>query len=114
MSLANLLLHAQALAATGSVIGDAAQITQPAPAIVHGTGSDGTKGIKLPRAVKGKMYFVKNSDAANQVLKVYPFDTNDAINALTAGDPISMGAKTAAIFISFNSTTWYTFSLLPS
>lgn len=107
-------INAQAVAAAGSAIGDATRITQPSIAIIHGTGADGTKGIKLPRATKGKVYFIKNSDAANAILKVYPYDTNDQINAITAGDPISMAAKTAAVFVAFDSTHWYTFSLLPS
>lgn len=114
MSFPDLLLHSQSVTAAGSTIADATQITQSSPVIVHGVSADGTKGIKLPRATKGKLIFIKNSDAANAVLKVYPFDVNDQVNALTAGDPISMAAKTAAIFVSFNSTTWYTFSLLPS
>jgi hypothetical protein len=108
------LIHAQTTAAAGSVIGDATQITHPSPTIVHATGADATKGIKLPPATKGKMYFIKNADAANAVLKVYPYDTSDQINALTAGDPISMAAKTAAVFVSFDTTHWYSFSLLPS
>lgn len=114
MSFPDLLLHSQTVVAAGSVIGDATQITQSSPVIVHGTSADGTKGIKLPRATKGKIIFIKNSDAANNVLKVWPYDANDQINAITAGSSISMAAKTAAIFIAFNSTNWYTFSLLPS
>lgn len=114
MAWANGLMNAQAVAAAGSTITDATAITMPAPALIHGTGADATKGIKLPGAVRGKMYFVKNADAANAVLKVYPANSTNQINAITAGDPISMAAKTAAVFVSFDTTHWYTFSLLPS
>lgn len=107
-------MNAQAVAAAGSTTTDATPVTMPSPAIIHGTGANGTKGIKLPGAVKGKMYFIKNADAANNVLKVYPANTSDQINALTAGDPISLAAKTAAVFVAFDSSTWFTFSLLPS
>lgn len=114
MSYPKLLLNSQAVTAAGSVIGDATQITQASPVIVHALSADATKGVKLPRATKGKMIFIKNSDAANAVLKVYPYDVNDQINAITAGDPLSMAAKTAAVYIAFDSSVWYSFSLLPS
>jgi hypothetical protein len=56
---------------------------------------------------------VKNADAANAILKVYP-DTGDAINALAANAALSMAAKTSAVFVAFDATTWYTIPLLPS
>lgn len=108
------LINAQAVAAAGSTRTDAAEITMPAPAIIHGTGANGTKGIKLPGAVKGKMYFVKNSDAAAAVLKVWPNSSDEQINAVTAGSSLDMAAGTAAVFVAFDDTHWYTFSLLPS
>jgi len=106
-------ISVEAVAAAGSAQGDATAATAVAPALLHGTGADGTKGIKLPAAAAGKVYYVKNSDAANAVLKVYPA-SGDAINALSADTAISMAAKTAAVFVALDATTWYTFSLLPS
>lgn len=108
------LMNAQTVVAAGSSRTDAEPITMYSPAIIHGTAANGTKGIRLPGAVRGKMYFIKNSDAANNVLKVYPKNSDDQINAISAGDPISMAAKTAAVFVCFDDTHWYTFSLLPS
>lgn len=102
----------EAVAAAGSVQGDATEVGA-STGFVHGTGADGTKGIKLPAASAGKTIIVKNSDAANAILKVYPA-TGDAINALSANAAISMAAKTSAVFVALDATTWYTVPLLPS
>jgi len=98
------------VAATGSAQGDAAAI---ATGFTHATAADGTKGVVLPAAAAGKVCFVKNADAANAVLKVYP-NTDDAINAIAANTALSMAAKTSAVFIALDATTWYTIPLLPS
>lgn len=102
----------EAVAAAGSVQGDAAAVGA-GTGFVHATAADGTKGIILPAATAGKTIIVKNSDAANAVLKVYPA-TGDAINAIAANSPISMAAKTSAVFVALDATTWYTTPLLPS
>lgn len=102
----------EAVAAAGSAQGDAAAVGA-STGFVHGTGADGTKGIKLPTAAAGKVLIVKNSDAANAILKVYP-GTSQAINALSANAAISMAAKTSAVFVALDATTWYTVPLLPS
>jgi hypothetical protein len=70
LSSAGLLsLDSATVAATGSAQGDAA-------AIAHGftlvSAADGTKGVKLPAAAAGGLCIVKNADAANAILKVYP------------------------------------------
>ena len=102
----------EAVAAAGSSQSDAAAIGNDT-GFAHCTGADATKGVKLPAATAGKTVIVKNSDAANAALKVYPA-TGDAINALSANAAISMGAKTSAVFVALDSTTWYTIPLLPS
>jgi hypothetical protein len=99
--------------AAGSVQADATQIKSHGISMVHCTGANATKGVKLPGATKGKILFLKNSDAANAVLKVWP-KSGDAINALGANNALSMAAKTAAVFVALDGTTWFTFSLLPS
>lgn len=106
-------INAQVLAAAGSAQGDGGLVTAGSPAIVHATGADATKGIVLPAAAAGLVVFVKNADAANAILKVYPA-TGDGINAIAVNSPISMAAKTAAVFVAIDATTWFTFSLLPS
>ena len=106
-------LDVQVLAAAGSNQGDAGAMTLTAPGLCHATGADATKGVVLPAAAAGKMIIVKNSDAANAVLKVYPA-TGDAINAIAANTEISMAAKTCAVFTAIDATTWFTAPLLPS
>jgi len=103
-------IPAAEVAAAGSAQGDAAAV---AAGFTHATGADGTKGVKLPAAAAGKICIVKNADAANAVVKVYP-NTDDAINALAANNALSMAAKTAAMFVALDATTWYTVPLLPS
>lgn len=102
----------EAVAAAGSVQGDATAIGATT-GFAHCTGADATKGVKLPAAVAGKVVIVKNADAANAVLKVYPA-SSDAINALSANAALSMAAKTSAVFVALDATTWYTVPLLPS
>lgn len=108
------LLNIQTLAATGSDETDAAQITTKGPCLVYATDANGTKGIKLPKAVPGKYYTIKNRDSDNGILKVYPYEDTTQINAVTAGDPLSMAAKTAACFVCVNASLWITVPLLPS
>lgn len=103
----------QVLAATGSVQADAAPIIANSFALVHVTGANATKGVLLPGATKGKLFFLKNADAANAVLKVWPH-SGDAINALGANNALSMAAKTSAVFVAVDDTTWFTIPLLPS
>jgi hypothetical protein len=98
------------VAATGSSQSDAAAVAEGFTLV---TAANGTKGVKLPAAAAGALCIVKNDDAANAVLKVYP-DTDDAINAIAANSALSMAAKTAALFVAYDATTWYTVPLLPS
>lgn len=108
----NITLPVAAVAAAGADNTDAAAIT--AYGVVHATGADGTKGVKLPAAAAGKVIIVKNSDAANAVLKVYP-GASDKINSGTATTgALSMAAKTAAMFVAINDVDWFTVPLLPS
>lgn len=108
-----LTLGVQVLAAAGNAQGNAGAVTVASGGFVHATGADATKGIVLPAAAAGAFIIVKNADAANNVLKVYPA-SGDAINALSADAAISMAAKTSALFVAIDATTWYTVPLLPS
>ncbi len=103
------LLAVSAVTAAGSVIGDAAQLSQGLSVV---TGADGTKGVILPTAVPGMQVVVKGVTAG--VLKVYP-KTGATINALSASAAISLASgATPAIFVASTSTQWYTIPLLPS
>lgn len=97
-----------AVAATGSVQGDAAALANGFNLV---SAADGTKGVILPAAAAGKQVTVKNNTAA--VLKVYPA-SGDGINAIAVNGSISMASLTSAVFNAHDSTTWYTTPLLPS
>lgn len=98
------------VAATGSAQGNAAQVDLGFTLV---TGADATKGVLLPVAEAGRICIIKNVDAANAVLKVYPA-SGDAINALSANASLDMAAKTSALLVAYDSTTWYSVPLLPS
>lgn len=108
----NITLPVAAVAAAGSDNTNAAVIA--AYGVVHATGADGTKGVKLPAAAAGKVVIVKNSDAANAILKVYPA-TGDKINSGTATTgSLNMAAKTSAVLVAIDATDWFSVPLLPS
>ena len=108
----NVTLPVAAVAAAGNDNTNAAAIT--AYGVVHATGADGTKGVKLPAAAAGKVVIIKNSDAANAILKVYP-GASDKINSGTATTgSLNMAAKTAAMFVAIDDVDWFTVPLLPS
>lgn len=103
------LLAVSAVTAAGSVIGDAAQLSQGLNVV---TGADGTKGVILPTAVPGMQVIVKGVTAG--VLKVWP-KTGATINALSASAAMSLASgATPAIFVASSATQWYTIPLLPS
>ena len=125
----NTLTVSGALTATGGVTGN---VTFPVAAVaaagtndtnataisdygvVHATGADGTKGVKLPAAAAGKVVIIKNYDAANDILKVYP-GTGDKINSGTATTgSLNMAAKTATVLVAIDATDWFSIPLLPS
>ena len=101
------------LAVAGTSQSTATPVVTPSPAFIYAgtSGGDGTAGIRLPKAAKGKMFTVKN--AYNGNIRVYPA-SGDAINALGTDTQLVMAALTSATFIARDSTTWYTIPLLPS
>jgi hypothetical protein len=105
-----LYLNSSTVAATGSAQADAAALS---PGFNLATDADAAKGVILPAAAPGLVVIVKNADAANAVLKVYPA-TGDAINAIAANGAYSMAAKTCMMLVAYDSTTWYTLPLLAS
>lgn len=98
------------VAAAGSSQTDAAQLGLGGVLV---TGANATVGVKLPVASAGTIIPLKNADAANAILKVYPSGTG-IINALSASAAISMAAKTAAVFYNVDGTNWVTIPLVPS
>lgn len=101
------------LAGTGGNIATANAITTAAPAIIFATGGNNAVGIQLPVAIAGSKYTIKNDQAANGIMKVYP-QVNSTINGLSANTSISMAANTCCDFLAINTTGWVTLPLLPS
>src|SRR5262249_31331308 len=98
------------VAAAGSAQGDAAAISTGFTLV---SAADGAKGIVLPTAAAGLVCIIKNVDAANAILKIYPA-AGDAINALSANAAFSIAAKTSVILVAYDAVTWYSVPLLPS
>lgn len=98
------------VAGAGTNQGTAAALS---PGINLVTGADATVGVILPTAKPGMEVVIKNIDAANAVLKVYPA-SGGTINALSPDGAISLAAKVSAHFIATSATQWYTIPLLPS
>ena len=111
---ANIFFNKNTFVAAGTMQSDAVAMSLNAPGTILVTGADGTKGARLVLASAGGLvYFIKNADADNAILNVYPA-TGDAINALGANNPIAMAAKTSAIFMCVAVGTWLTIPLVPS
>jgi hypothetical protein len=108
VTIAELKLPVAAVAATGSVQGDAAALSFGINTV---TAADAAKGVVLPTAVAGAIVIVKNVD--NAVLKIYPA-SGGTINVLSADAAISAAARTCPMFIATSATQWYTMPLLPS
>lgn len=103
------LLAVNSVTAAGSVIGDAAQLSQGLNLV---TGADGTKGVILPVAVPGMVVIIKGLTSG--VLKVWP-KTSSQINAVGASTAYSMTTGLMPITLIASSTTqWYTLPLVAS
>lgn len=88
------------LAATGNSQATSALIKY---ASVEVTGSDGTKGVRLPPATFGGQVYVYNSGGS--ALPIYPF-LGDDINDSALNSPLTINGKSGALFISLDGTTW--------
>lgn len=100
------------VAALGSTAADAAPIFEGFNLV---SAADATKGVILPTSTagnEGAIVIVKNVDAANAILKIWPGGT-DNVNALTAQAAFSIAAKTSAMLVK-KGAIWYSTPLLPS
>lgn len=98
----------EALAATGTVQADAAQLIA---GFNYVTGADDAKGVKLPGAKKGLAVIIKVGPGAD--LKVWPA-TGDAINDGSANASITVVDDVCFMLVAKDTTNWYTLPLLPS
>lgn len=90
-----------ALAATGTVITNAAAITSRFTIV---SGADNAVGVQLPAAKPGDVYLVYSSVASNG-LKVYP-QTNGAINNGSANAAFAMEGQTLHMFVASTALNW--------
>ncbi len=100
-------------AGAGTTISDANTITEASGTLILLTGGNNSVGVKLPVAVAGAHYYLKNDQAANGIMKLYP-QVNSTINGLSSNTNIALAANTACMIVAYNTTNWMTFSLLPS
>ena len=98
----NAYVSAATVAAAGTTQTNAAALTV---GFTNVTGSDGTKGVRLPAATAGAIAYIRNSVA--QPLKVYPA-SGDKINGGTADAAVIMENSTTMIVIALDATDWFT------
>ena len=101
-------LPVAAVAATGSVQGDAAALAEGLNVV---SDANGTKGVILPTAVAGAVVIVKNTTAA--ALKIYPA-SGAAINAVAADGAYSITNLTSTLLVASSATQWYSVPLVAS
>lgn len=101
-------LPVAAVAAAGSVQGDAAALSEGLNVV---SAADGTKGVRLPTAVAGMVVIVKNTAAG--ALKIYPA-TGGAINAVAANGAYSITNLTSTLLVASSATQWYSVPLVAS
>lgn len=96
------------LAATGSVLADAAQI---AARITIASGADNTKGLKLPSAaLSGAIYRVINPDVTYSV-NLYPGSSSHKFKNRPNGMPVVISTERSISFVFDGTDTWYLVSL---
>lgn len=96
------------LAATGSVLADAAQI---AARITIASGADNTKGLKLPSAaLSGAIYRVINPDVTYSV-NLYPGSSSHKFKNRPNGMPAIISTERSISVVFDGTDTWYLVSL---
>ncbi len=98
------------VAAAGSTVADAAQLSAGLTIV---TGANGTVGVKLPATPEpGTEVYIKGTTAG--VLKVWP-DAAATINAIGSNGALSLASDAVpAHFIATSPTQWYSWPLVPS
>lgn len=94
---------ATTVAATGTVIGNAATLLSTINVV---TGSDNAKGVQLPVAYVGRKVVVLNTGTANTTIKVWP-QANSAIDGAGTNNAVTVTAIKGTTFYAANATQWY-------
>ena len=97
-------------AAAGSTRADATAMTASFNWV---TAADATKGVIVPAPTAGRVIIVKNDDTANAILKVYA-PGSAKINGVAGTTAFSMAAKTACLFVAYDTTDWFSVPLVAS
>ena len=97
-------------AAAGSTRADATSMTASFNWV---TAADATKGVIIPAPTAGRIIIVKNDDTANAILKVYA-PGSAKINGVAGSTAFSMAAKTACLFVAYDTTDWFSVPLVAS
>ena len=97
-------------AAAGSTRTDATSMTASFNWV---TAADATKGVVIPAPTAGRIIIVKNDDTANAILKVYA-PGSAKINGVAGSTAFSMAAKTACLFVAYDTTDWFSVPLVAS
>ena len=97
-------------AAAGSTRADATAMTASFNWV---TAADATKGVIIPAPTAGRVIILKNDDAANAILKVYA-PGSAKINGVAGSTAFSMAAKTACLFVAYDTTDWFSVPLVAS
>jgi hypothetical protein len=106
----NLAVDVAKPAAAGSTRADATAMTASFNWV---TAADATKGVIIPAPTAGRVIIVKNDDAANAILKVYA-PGSAKINGVAGSTAFSMAAKTACLFVAYDTTDWFSVPLVAS
>jgi hypothetical protein len=109
-SVTSLNLNVAKPAAAGSTRADATALTASFSWV---TAADATKGVVLPAPTAGRVIAIKNDDTANAALKVYA-PGSAKINGVAGSTAFSMAAKTACIFVAYDTTDWFSIPLVAS
>jgi hypothetical protein len=99
-------MNVATLAALGGNIATAAPIVTAVPCFIYVTGANAATGVQLPVAAAGSRITIKNADAANAVLCVYP-QVNSTVNGLSANATFNMAANTMCELVALNATAWF-------
>jgi hypothetical protein len=97
-------------AAAGSTRADATAMTASFNWV---TDANGTKGVIIPAPTAGRVIIVKNDDTANAILKVYA-PGSAKINSVAGSTSFDMAAKTACLFVAYDTTDWFSVPLVAS
>ena len=97
------LLKIDTVAATGSLISDAEVLSNGRNVV---TAANGTKAVRLPKSLPDSKVEVVNT-SATQALIVFPELAGDQINAITAGESLSMPGGSSASFYCDAAGHWY-------